>query len=1333
MSMRRKTVWILALIVAAPAATPADLSPATLDEAGVRGLEVLIDGCVKRGGLRIVPGPGPAGHHLEVADADRLFEGVALNILLLKQSVREALIARGRRDRADAPAVAALLRTIGRVTQDDRASGWAALLAAREAARLRHLPEAAREAFEAVRRGLAIASRTLRDRQLDELVARCAEAGGLKVVDGPGPGGRHIELGDLEKLAGAIAKQRALLNPTLRDALIERKGQRSEAETPALVALLRSIGAATGDDRASAFAAMFAAEQAALRGEMAVALAEHQEAARRFAAIGDAAREALCYDSIGMVYQVAQGKFGPALNAYRRALEVRLRSIHGPDLTIASSLNSIGYMYLRLGDYEQAVDHYDRALSMFATLGMADHPIVAVPLNNLGNVRQNRFEFAKALDAYRRALAIKRKAFGDGHPEVAFTLTNIGTVLADQGDNEGALEHYRRALAIQEPVLGPQDWRVATTHNNIGSALSYLGRYREALQEHDRALAIRQKYYGPEHAEVASSYANLASVHQERGDYDRALDLAERALTIRRKVLGAGHPDVAATFALKGSIERDRGDVGRALVDYERALAIRRAVFGDRHPTVGASLNIIGLIRLDQGEAAEGYGLFQKARELQATTYGERHPEVATIHANLGDALARLGWTGEAVAEYRRALEIRRSIFGDDHPSVASSLNGLGCFQARRGDDAEAEKSFRRALEIWRARHGARHPDVALAQYNLAGVLTRAGRSDEAVSAFDGALGALGVAAEGGWISFEDATPERLRPLPLTVEVLRQRGAALEAVARPSDLPRLRACARSYELAAVVLERARRETIRSESGRLIVAEESFDLFPSLIGVRRRLFASGASPDDLLRAFDVAERGMARVFLESLGTAHARDIGGIGADLRAREESLARRLGDLERQFTEESSRTAGRRDFERVERLADERRAAEEESNRFVAGLERDFPQYAALKYPRSCTVAEARECLADDEVALIYVPGSRASYLLVLDRPSEPGAAGVSIHELPPAEALSELVASLTNRKTLTDDESARELGSLGHRILLDPVAGVIRGKHLVIVAGGVLGQLPFELLVASDPGSASEGRYLVERHRIRYAPSLTALRLVRLWERTRTRPTRPLWAIGDPSFQPSDVRPGRPAGQDGGAGSEGRRSPVIPRAEKLGRLEGSGAEVERLRDILGAEPDEVLVGPAATEFALKYASASGRLARYRFVHFATHGLLGQSDGAPASLVFSLAVDQRGEDGFLQLHEVTGLKLNADLVVLSACRTGQGRVRSAEGVSSLARSFLYAGSRGVLCSLWPVDDQATVELMAELYSGLKAGLPSVDALREAQRKMIADGEPPLH
>jgi CHAT domain-containing protein len=283
----------------------------------------------------------------------------------------------------------------------------------------------------------------------------------------------------------------------------------------------------------------------------------------------------------------------------------------------------------------------------------------------------------------------------------------------------------------------------------------------------------------------------------------------------------------------------------------------------------------------------------------------------------------------------------------------------------------------------------------------------------------------------------------------------------------------------------------------------------------------------------------------------------------------------------------------------------------------------------------------------------------------------------------------------------------------------------------NLVIVPSGVFGKLPIELLV--EPDATGAGLFLVEGRRIRYAPSLTSLHFIRMWERRRSGPERMLWALGDPVYHPTDERLGRQA-RPAGSPSSAVLPPVGgPRGAGLERLPFSGWEVDRIAALLGAGPDDQLIGAAATEAAVKRLSARGVLARYRYLHFACHGELGTTGGTWPGLVLAQYDDGSGEDGTLRLDEAAGLGINADLVILSACQTGLGLHYESEGVVGLARAFLNAGSRGVLCSLWRVADRETSELMVDVYAGLKAGRPAAEALGDAQRKMIAAGQPPLY
>jgi CHAT domain-containing protein len=273
-------------------------------------------------------------------------------------------------------------------------------------------------------------------------------------------------------------------------------------------------------------------------------------------------------------------------------------------------------------------------------------------------------------------------------------------------------------------------------------------------------------------------------------------------------------------------------------------------------------------------------------------------------------------------------------------------------------------------------------------------------------------------------------------------------------------------------------------------------------------------------------------------------------------------------------------------------------------------------------------------------------------------------------------------------------------------------PIAPRIAGKDLVIAASGPLSQLPFGALVAAFDTATDSPVYAVSQHRIRYAPSLSTLNLLRQWRQSRPQPTVPLFAVADPVYPE--------------ASSADRRD-----FRALSRLKHSDPEVRAAAQMLKASPASVRLRERASERHVKAASASGELGAARVVHFATHALLTSGERRLPCLVLSQNSDDR-EDGLLQLHEVAQLRLNADLVVLSACDTAAGRLYEGEGMHSLARTFLLAGSNAVVSSLWSVSDENTPLLMQDFYREFTERHDVADALRAAQLRQIREGKSPF-
>jgi CHAT domain-containing protein len=263
-----------------------------------------------------------------------------------------------------------------------------------------------------------------------------------------------------------------------------------------------------------------------------------------------------------------------------------------------------------------------------------------------------------------------------------------------------------------------------------------------------------------------------------------------------------------------------------------------------------------------------------------------------------------------------------------------------------------------------------------------------------------------------------------------------------------------------------------------------------------------------------------------------------------------------------------------------------------------------------------------------------------------------------------------------------------------------------------------------------STNDGSRIANEYtpLIVDHEIITLPSAAVLAALRNETATRQPAMKAVAVLADPVFSGDDSRiPVARAGRTVTASEQSLPADVLRSAEESGlqgflRLRFSRAEADAITRL--APEGQSL---EAVDFVANRATATGAdLSQYRIVHFATHGLVNSQHPELSGIVLSL-VDEKGQlqNGFLRLFEIYNLKLNADLVVLSACQTALGKEVKGEGLIGLTRGFMYAGAPRVVASLWRIDDRATAELMGRFYAGMmKGGLTPAAALRAAQISM---------
>jgi CHAT domain-containing protein/tetratricopeptide (TPR) repeat protein len=934
---------------------------------------------------------------------------------------------------------------------------------------------------------------------------------------------------------------------------------------------------------------------------------------------------------------------------------------------------------------------------------LGDVAVAAVAREREARRLEEENEPDRAGKAWQLALAL-RERLSPGGLATAAILTALGNLAQDRGDLAAAERLHRRGLALRER-WAPESLVVAGSLNCLGAVAWERGELDVAEGYFERALAIGEER-APGSRPVSGYLNNLGAVADERGDQARAEDLYGRGLAILEKI-GPGLGEEVVGLNNVGLVAQARGDLARAEELLRRALEIRERISPG---SLGAadSLTNLGNVAAEQGNLDEAEEMFRRALAINQ----ELAPwslDVATGWNGLGN-LARMRKELPAAEDlHRRALAIYE-ILAPGSLDVAMSLLNLAEDRQGQGDPVGARELDLRALEI----QNRLAPDslaVASALASLGEISVSLGRPDEAKELFDRSL----------------AIASRLAP-----------GSTLEAQVHHD---RAGVCLQLGQIGSALDSFCEAvQSIELQSGRLGGSNETQSEFAASWADWYREYATLlVEAGDAAGAFHLLERSRARGLLALLAERDLWLVDDVPSEL---ERERRRAAADYDRAKTQLAAlRATDEAGLEELEpRLREIRRRQDEIRER----IRRASPRFASLVYPEPLDLVAASDRLDPGTLLLVYCIGEESGLLFALEKGNREldgveGPGRLTVHPIPVGrDRLGRQVDRFrtairragTTRSRAWRAELRRQSANFS-RTLLAPVADRIAGaRRLLVIPDGPLRALPFAALAAPDPegeGGPSDAdgahRFLVELKPVHTVVSMTVYE-----ELLRERPERRGGGMARAAGRGWTVAFGDPAYSERGIDHRvGRR---------IDRLPATRSEVESIRDL---DPDStcVLLGADATEAAAK---ALGR--DVDAVHFACHGILderfpldsalaltppGESSGAPA---------EGGEDnGLLQAWEIfEKVRIDADLVALSACETAMGKETGGEGLVGLARAFEYAGAHSVLASLWSVSDESTARLMACFYRGWREGLPKDEALQRAQVELLtSDRSHPFH
>jgi len=839
-------------------------------------------------------------------------------------------------------------------------------------------------------------------------------------------------------------------------------------------------------------------------------------------------------------------------------------------------------------------------------------------------------------------------------------------------------------------------------------------------------------YYISQKNDLANTYRYLGEVKYKLLQYDSALFYAKKALQTFdtldfqvMRLLEVNH-DIAETAILAGKVYKEIGELENALTYFDRAIEARQSIRGNKNPNLYQPYLFTAntLIELNNLELAYQYN--QQAQLLVQNThyYAEVEPfiiknradihakkgnieqalidyknalgrfnnisnkdkmrEIAQIYASLGEIDAQKNTSQAFLEQFAKAEKIHKTLFGNYHPETAVLYyKWAGAYRSQK-KTKEALDCIEKSLEIYKFLFGNKHPFAAKV-YNLQATILLED------SQYDASLRASQMAIVANIKGFDN--PDVLSyPLPqgyqdanILLESFFLKALSLERLAlqAPSkyQVSGLESALYAYLYCDQITENLRRNR-QNYGDKLALTENARKLYGGAVRVSSKLFALTKKSRYRDQVFYFAEKSRIPVLTDEIAEQQAKDQ--YDPNAAAEEKKLKINLAALKQKISLEKQPEKiqeiqidifnAQRQLEKYQQTVKRNIDVEYKSNNLtIKDLQKILDKNAAV-----------RSYFIQDSVLYIHTIAKKFSYLEVL--PKHP--------------KLEKIIKAFRMGIVHHNDLIYEELGYELYKILF-PKPLPPNVYRLIIIPDVELSTIPFEALLTQATQSDTVHQmknlpYLIKDYFISYSYSATLF-----WTTFRKESTpktvHPYQFVGfAPVFDKKNNTDAEPT-------SSGELGLIT--FDKVAAIPQTETEVRQIANLFlqnNQTVADVYIRLDANEGRVK----NGQLHQYRYIHWATHGLV-HPRNPELSCILMANEFTSGEDGYLFSGEIANLRLTADLVTLSACETGLGQLNKGEGLIGLTRSLLTAGAKNAIVSLWKVADESTSQLMIDFYKSI--------------------------
>lgn len=845
--------------------------------------------------------------------------------------------------------------------------------------------------------------------------------------------------------------------------------------------------------------------------------------------------------------------------------------------------------------------------------------------------------------------------------------------------------------------------------NNRGADYLKYGDWEPARTDFLKSMDYSLKCNPQDSSELIPSVLNMAALYAQTWQFDMALELMRRAECIYKTSGIRNMEYLIYLYTYFGWVYSTTGDYSKAEEYYTNALLIYAEfkTYSDINKTGIIYLyNGLGVLNKRMKKYSQAIENYKKAAVISVKI----EPSfLAIVYGNIANAYREMKEYELSEEYFERAVNIKKLTTKQDSINRAVILTDYSGMLLDTKKPGWAKPIIEQAQTLCYQIWGNRNPQLAEVQVNMGKYHELLGQYDKAIYWYQQSVLSL-YTDRSLFIPGTSSLPKNiLSRQHLLVSLKSVAKSCMLKYSATDSLEFLKKSLAVYEQCINLAEIIRQGYLNNDS-RLFLAENEKTTLNEAIGICQKLFASTSEVDYLYKAFEFSERSKSALLLSSIQSNSAISVGGIPESIGRKEKDLLREISVTEEMIYEEDRKSMP--DLQKLLKWNNSLLNRKRDYEILIDSLERTYPQYYELKYRNSrIQQKDLDKILAHGYNLVEYNMEDTSVCIFILNRK------GIKCVTMPLHDKFNTALEGILQQlqdfdPTQHKTDHFRKFCSYSHELyatLFKPVEQYLVSDKVILVPDEILSYLPFEILLYQLPDPETRDYrnlcYLLNKYSMGYSYSASLLATDPLKKDLHR--NRKVLAMA-PAYH------GKVAAV---------RFPLFSQAsvENLNPLPGAYEEVSYVTGILKGRK---LIDSMATEKAFKKFAPD-----YGILHLAMHTLIDNRDPMFSKLVFTPWMIGPDE-GLLNTYELYNMQLHARMVVLSACRSGDGILQKGEGIMSLARGFLYAGCPSLVMTLWNVEDRSGLEIMRHFYHQIKKGKGKNDALRKAKIKYLATAPP---